>query len=232
MEIAAKCPHCAQAMMVPNHLAGKQVRCPGCNPVLSVPPTTSSLPPAPPPEQSSVSDESLYSELSEQKIARAGLGTKSSVSHHRGVKRKWQSSSSIWDVFDFQFRRYVTPLIVKITWIVFLAVTAAWLTFAVAIFVMALPGNSELSFSSNTGFPSDVSVSSPQYRQGRIAESPGPFWKLSEAALFKVAMMITTVILASIGVLWVRVVLEAIIVIFNIAETLSEIRNETVAREQ
>ena len=44
---------------------------------------------------------------------------------------------SLLDLFDLSFKRYVTPLIVKITWVLTLTLAGLWLTVTVVLMCLA-----------------------------------------------------------------------------------------------
>src|SRR4051794_9122185 len=107
------CPHCNHSLAYVPTLAGQQVRCSACGNqfVMSSP----DEPPAPPPV-TAAPDPSRFAEqpvtLPRRSLAERG---------------GFEPARSILDVFDFRFERYVTPIILRFTWILALLLAALWL---------------------------------------------------------------------------------------------------------
>jgi hypothetical protein len=152
----------------------------------------------------------------------------------RSVRRPFQDqATSLLDLFDLSFTRYVTPLIVKITWVLALALAAVWLlTVIVGLIISSLP---EVEVSQRTEQPAPTLPSRPT----RPAEPAQPHWEFgppriveragdaSYDAALKVVIVITQVVAIVLFLLWVRVALEAVIVIFHMAASLRSIDDKT-----
>ena len=123
--------------------------------------------------------------------------------YRKAVSQRFESSNSILDVFDWKFERYVTPLIIRITWIIVVAgFLCAFVYFMIGPEVWASIGSGSSSSSPGTGF--------------RI-----PDWMIIVAVRVVQAMMMVIMLL------WIRVILESMIVIFNIARGISNIEKNT-----
>lgn len=123
--------------------------------------------------------------------------------YRKAVSKRFESSNSILDVFDWKFERYVTPLIIRITWIIVVAgFLCAFVYFMIGPEVWASIGSGSSSSTPGTGF--------------RI-----PDWMIIIAV--RVVQAMTMVIM----LLWIRVILESMIVIFNIARGISNIEKNT-----
>jgi len=132
-------------------------------------------------------------------------------SHGRSAAlRTFKESNSPLDLFDWKFEKYLTPWIVRFTWLAVLALTSLWLTLVlistVASFMpVEAPRRPSMDFEFRS--PQDV--------------IPGNAWLWS--AIFRIVGVGTAVAFTILWLLWVRVLLESAIVIFNIAKTLASI---------
>ena len=112
---ACKCPHCSVEMMVVPQLVGKTVSCPECNGRFTMQATASASPTNHPPP--------LDAKESHSPIV-------SSTARERSTRRNSQSNRSrsvsaarigtLIDLIDFQFRSFVTPIIVKFVYLVYI----------------------------------------------------------------------------------------------------------------
>jgi hypothetical protein len=123
--------------------------------------------------------------------------------YRKTVSQRFESSNSILDLFDWKFEKYVTPLIIRITWIiVVIGFLCVFVYFMVGPEVWASIGSGSSSSSSGTGF--------------RI-----PHW------MILIMVRVVQALMMVIMLLWIRVLLECMIVIFNIAGGVSNIENNT-----
>jgi hypothetical protein len=206
------CRNCGSRWSLPPQTTGN-VPCPNCQqPLLPVgatavvtPPVTPP-PPPPPPQQPPTPPVS-------QQPAVSPLATLNLRGRYRSAAlRTMSESKSPLDLFDWKFEKYLTPWIVRFTWLAVLIVTGLWLTFVGLSFI--------LSF-----FPELAFSSSPFSRSPRIGISDDPWlWLL----IFRVIGLCTTLIATIVSLLWTRVLLESAIVIFNIAKSLASIDEKTV----
>jgi hypothetical protein len=134
--------------------------------------------------------------------------------------------ATLFDLFDLSFNRYVTPLIVKITWVLALVLSGVWLALVILAFGMSmLP---ELP---------DAPSSAPRFRPQPHREFTTPFDSAFENArsqtflqILRVVAFLTQIVAVSLFLLWMRVALESVIVIFNIAASLRSIDKKTRSR--
>jgi hypothetical protein len=135
---------------------------------------------------------------------KSGLGIKSEKSaFRRTVNQRFKPSTSILDLFDWKFEKYVTPLIVRITWILAVASTVFILTLVLLgpeIWADIMAGSGSRRPSSKSGIP---------------------LWML------KLILRIPLVVGALWALLWTRVFLELVIVIFHIANSVASIEKNT-----
>jgi hypothetical protein len=220
---AVLCPSCRLTLEIPPELAGQQVACPKCGGRFISPggtPPVTSMAPAPSP---TFQPPPVFPEPS----ARTALSQAASS----GVPER---AASLLDLFDLSFKRYVTPLIVKITWLLTLTLAGLWLTVTVVLLVFSLlPSEDEKQPTAPARTivvprrAVDRSVHL-DFGQG-VNMNQGP----DESDFATLGMLVRIVYLASqvIGVvlmlLWVRVVLESVIVVFNIAASLRSIDRKT-----
>jgi hypothetical protein len=109
---------------------------------------------------------------------------------------------------------------VKITWVLALVLTAIWLLVVVIGLVGSLlPESQETRRASEQ----QVRVRSPLDSSGFAA----PAADGGTAALLRMVILFTQVVGAVLFLLWLRVLLESVIVIFNIAATLKSIEEKT-----
>ena len=131
---------------------------------------------------------------------------------------QFASSTSILDIFDWRFKKYLTPWIVRVTWLIVLFVAALWVIYQMFNFFAAwLP---EIRWDTGTNI---TDFANTQNREP-AAEPMLPFW-------FKIRFLnslwaITMIAITAIVMLWIRVALEMAIVLFNIATTLTGIENQ------
>ena len=127
-------------------------------------------------------------------------------SYRKAVSQRFETSNSLFDLFDWKFEKYITPMIIRITWvIVVFAVFCMFVYFMIGPEVWASIGSGSSGSSSGAGF--------------RI-----PLWTIH------VIVRIVQAVMMVITLLWVRVILESMIVIFNIARGISNIEKNTGPR--
>jgi len=123
----------------------------------------------------------------------------------------------------------VTPLIVKLTWVLALTLATIWLVIIVfALIASSLPIADEAKPASpapRSARPQPSRTESQwEFRPPEIAERVGD---ASFAAVLHVVILITQVIGVILFLLWVRVGLEAVIVVFHMAASLRSIDDKT-----
>lgn len=198
------CAACKLPLDVTPDMAGEEMACPRCGARFRVPPMTPPPPPVVP--------------------ASAATPSPAISASPRPLRRPFNDqATSLLDLFDLSFTRYVTPLIVKITWVLALTLGAAWLV----IIVFGLIASS-LPVAEQSGPSRATRPSRPQpqfeFRQPEIDERIGD---ASFAAAVRVVLLVTQVIGVILFLLWVRVGLEAVIVVFHMAASLRSIDDKT-----
>ena len=208
MPATVSCPYCKGQMAFVSLIAGQQVACPHCNRPFAMPGSpqkTMPLPnqqPAPPPPPPDAADPGSLGFLDESPAV--GMPR-----HHHFASRK---QASFWHFFDLSFRHYLTPVLIKIVW-----------ALCLALGFLAVVGSGLYTVTSmlhESGFRS-APDSAPAWDMPFTPSSPGVA-KTTEVALKAVAWAIVVVVVA-IALLVIRVVCESIIVLFNIAGSLSSI---------
>lgn len=196
------CAACKLPLDVTPDMAGEEMACPRCGARFRVPLA------APPP------------------LPQAGAAMPSPTisASPRPLRRPFNDqATSLLDLFDLSFTRYVTPLIVKITWVLALTLGAAWLVIIVFGLIASSLPVAEQSEPSQADRPSRPQ---PQFefRPPEIDERIGD---ASFAAAVRVVLLVTQVIGVILFLLWVRVGLEAVIVVFHMAASLRSIDDKT-----
>ena len=157
-----------------------------------------------------------------QQTSRVAASAVSAVRSQFDAVRNSQfaSSNSILDIFDWRFKKYLTPWILRVTWLIVLFVAALWVIYQLFCFVGAwLP---EVRWDTGGG---GADFADQMRRQREPAAEPMlPIWFV--ARLFNSFWAITQIALTAIVMLWIRVAFEVAIVLFNIATTLTGIENE------
>jgi hypothetical protein len=133
------------------------------------------------------------------------------ISRH---SRRSTTPTSIIDFFDWKFEKYLTPWIVRATWVIALFTSALW------ALVMAL------AFLGGTAVSDDTSDDTRRTSARRLSTStpiPISLGGNRAAQAVRTVAFVTLFIGVIVGLLWTRVVLELAIVAFNIANSLVSI---------
>ena len=155
----------------------------------------------------------------------------------RATQRRFKPSTSVFDIFDWKFERYVTPWVIRFTWMAIVGLTATWFLAAViALLVTVTPEfktdtskDSSTRSSSKTLETPNKTYEQTEYRPTTTGYrfDSGAVGRNSAQYLLRVALAVfaflTAMVMMMIFLLWVRVVLESVIVLFNMAETLTSI---------
>jgi hypothetical protein len=198
------CPACKLPLDITPQMAGQEMACPRCAAQFRAPPPAS---PPPLPTFQPVAD-----------------SPGPAVAPRTRPRRPFNDqATSLLDLFDLSFTRYVTPLIVKITWVLALTLGAVWLVVIVLGLIASSLPVAEQSEPTRSTRPSRPQ---PQFefRPPEIAERVGD---ASFAVAFRIVLLITQVIGVILFLLWVRVGLEAVIVVFHMAASLRSIDDKT-----
>jgi hypothetical protein len=188
------CPSCQTSLDLSKIAQGAVISCPRCGQRFQKP-MTQTMPPQSPAALPTVSAPPPL----------PGLPTKVAVKTPRQKLRQWQEANSVFDAFfDWQFQRYVTPKVVKFFWII--AVINAVLILLAPFILPAL----------SISLVAAAQSSGPRMR---IEPPPGT------ESVFGTGIAILTMILSYAwfalmviaALLWIRLILESIIVIFDIS---------------
>jgi hypothetical protein len=130
-------------------------------------------------------------------------------------QRRFQPATSWMDLFDWKFEKYLTPWIVRATWLICVIGAFLWLAFISIGTLWSLAPDMSSS-------RSETQTSSSLDNQRSFEERPssGPPGWLS-ARLVSAIAGLTGIGFVIVMLLWIRVVLETSIVLFNISATLS-----------
>ena len=205
---ALSCPHCQAQFHIATEYSGRQVKCGSCGKKFQVPPPPPPLPSLrePPPSARQPTESELLSEdLS--KVVTISDGSRSRF--RRSVDRRFQPATSWLDFSDWKFEKYLTPWIVRITWILCLALTAIAISLILRSVVVSWAAETNMRLP--TGRPKIFELQAPSL----------PGWLSSRVA--STVSGFTLVFSALLTLLWTRVILEMVIVFFNVATTLTAI---------
>lgn len=135
------------------------------------------------------------------------------AAYRSAVSRRFQPATSLLDIFDIEFKRYLTPLIIKVTWAIALLLGSLAVIAITFLFLRAL-----------TFSPLDTAPrsSKPVATFGAAGDNDTFVLLRSILPFVMYCLSIAYVVLA---LLWLRVLCESLIVIFNIATILAEIRD-------
>lgn len=182
------CPHCRGPIQDDGRHAGQTLVCPRCRGQFNVP-----------------------GQQPQQKVQPASV-------YSTAISRRFKESSSPLDIFfDFRFEMYLTPLIIRATWIIAIACTVAGLSGLTVWLAMTATPQQQGPQMQPGGVPMEVGIE--ELREPKAVVADYGAWK----AVFYVAVVVGSIL----ALLWLRVCLEAVIVIFNIAESLESIDGKT-----
>lgn len=201
---SSACPSCQLPLEITPGMAGQELACPRCHARFTIPGTTPGAPPIAGPLPN-------FSEFGPSVTAR----------------RPFQhQSTSLLDLLDFSFTRYVTPLIVKITWVIALILSAGWLSLVVVGLIVSMLPEIETPQGTRRSSRPRPEIQF-DFQSNELAERAGD---ASFAVAMRVAIVITQLVGIILFLLWIRVALEAVIVIFHMAANLKSIDDKTPAR--
>lgn len=148
--------------------------------------------------------------------------------------RRMQPVTSWVDLFDWKFEKYLTPWIVRATWVVCMAISALWiLTIFLTGLIMltGIPSGTSNTETASRSFSSNPyrTINPPPSVDNSSLATAQSFAFSSLVRLFAAFVFcITSLGAVVIFVLWVRVLLETAIVLFNMATSLASIDEKTI----
>lgn len=116
-------------------------------------------------------------------------------------------STSLMDLFDFRFRKLLTPKILKVTWLLVMILVPLCLLLLTFVYLYELIPPAWL----DTGVADNAIPS--------VEQSKFEFPNWAMRALILTMSYVAVVVVTVISVLWIRVALEAIVVLFGIASS-------------
>lgn len=244
MSTGFPCPRCQHQLGYDPRLAGQRVACPVCHfafvmpgpeavgaaghaPQASIP---TAAPVAPPPPQESVVPGGPAAAVATTPSFRKLVST--------AIERRFEPSTSWLDLlFDFQFKKYLTPLIIRVCWAicVVLAVTCVFVSGGLAAYE-SMPSEGIYAWLMELQDPSPadaprVEPGSARPPQGKFEIEFGPPPADMGDDLKRAAWAVLKFFISLLGIVYslmfLRVWFETLIVIFNIAESLASIDRKT-----
>lgn len=214
------CQSCKQPMDVPAEMGGQTMACPHCGTQFvaprvaapRVPPTKPVAQPAP--QSPPFSPPPLVRPPTIQAVGPTPPApTFAPVIDEPGPKTSGrplrERPVTLLDVFDLTFARFVTPIIVKIIWVIILVFAGLWLLLLTGLLVMGLVGSSGVGVGSFGAAPS-VGVES------RLI-----------TALIQIVFYFFQVAATGALLLFWRLMLESIMILFSISNSLKSIDRKT-----
>jgi hypothetical protein len=146
-------------------------------------------------------------------------------SYSQAARRTFRESTSWFDVFDWKFEKYLTPWIIRLTWIATLGVSALWIVGILILTVMSLApevtaGTASKRNRERGDSEIEYEIRAPKVNMERMQR---PIIAICSAATACIGVLI--------GLLWTRVILECAIVLFNMANSLTNIEDHFRNRE-
>ena len=135
----------------------------------------------------------------------------------------WIESRSLLDIFDYRFQRYLTPRILRISWIVILSAAALVLLWMTAMFCWSFVPSRWTEMDD----PALITSANPERFQLRPQVAAFALQILTKTALFGLA--VSGVFLA---LLWLRVVCECVCLLFRSAGTLKTWQTQTLVEPE
>jgi hypothetical protein len=129
------------------------------------------------------------------------------------VRQRFRPATSWFDIFDWKFEKYLTPWIIRATWICCVAMGFIWS--ALIILLTLWSWAPEIVSSDAPSRPN----ASYEVRESSFPTAPDWLTSRVTATIAGISALCFVLIL----LLWIRVVLETAIVLFNIATTLLSI---------
>ena len=196
-------------------LAGRKVACPKCGASFVVPASASGVAVTPAAAAAAPAAPTAPGD------AFSSISSAARGKIVRGAQRRLKRSNSALDLLDWRFEKYLTPWIVRVTWIVVLTLSAIWLLLlTIGLAASMLPQGSGETVTRSS---SDSSYTVRSFGTPRSGAS---------AYVIRNTVAVMTYVTALFGLalflLWVRVMLESLIVLFNIAESLNTIDSRIV----
>lgn len=168
-----------------------------------------SISPPPPPENS----DSVPGKQSAKTRPNYKAGGRNLGQYQRMIANRFQTASGLLDIFDWKFEKYVTPIIVRFTWVV--CVLLAALVIVLILLVLVLVLAPELPVQGVADTPSNFNRPS----EYRFVQMPTWFTR----RVFAIGWAVGSAVGIALSLLWTRALLETLIVVFNIASSLSSI---------
>ncbi len=127
-------------------------------------------------------------------------------------------------IFDFRFKHYITPHIIRATWAFVVFITGLLLTIQLIDPIVKLQASQTKSqppvIDSSKRIPEPIiKFETPEIPQDAVFTG----LMFTKNALW----VFLRIILAALGLLWTRVLLEFVIVVFNISHALNQIETNT-----
>ncbi len=227
MSRTISCLGCGRHWTIPGNITSTSVPCPNCkrplptgNAPMPPPPApnaaaaypSQAMPPPPPPPPGNAAPQQASSMMPSFSAVNVRSRMRSAT------LRTFRESNSPLDLLDWKFEKYLTPWIVRFTWLAVLTLAALWITLLTVSTVASL-----LPETDSSSRAIDYSFRSPQEAM------PGHDWLWF--MVYRVIGFGTAIAITIIWLLWVRVLLEFAIVVFNMAKSLASIDEKVPAPE-
>lgn len=232
MDITVTCPGCNKQYSVSAEHVGKKVGCQQCAMQFVVkrenqdppqPPAPTSRAQAPAAKTPSVEEFATEEPKTSGDFSR--FKKRSSIEKYRANNDGLRPATSWLDIFDWKFEKYLTPWILRLVWICCLVGAGFWLL----LLTLSTIGSFFPMESSGSFRRASSSSVAGMLQAIPLIRSLGPETLVNIAKFFGFVILLTG---ATLFLLWIRVILESFIVIFNIATSLKSIDEKTEASNQ
>ena len=243
-----RCPHCGATLKARSQHFGRRVLCKSCDQQIVVPtPTTESSDPhdrleavnvAKHPNQNRAENcDAIHEDAQEpSEVPSMVEGSLDSASvRNRGPQR---ISKGVLAFANWEFDRYHTPWIIRVSWLVVLPLALLWMVLLVLTYLFPAAGG--ISVSGGRAVPDFGNMGNEEFLDsmldmyssgGSLLPGVGVQRTGFIGRLMSIASFVTMLALIVLGVLWTRVVLELIFVVFDIQRTLKSIETKESANK-
>ncbi len=147
-----------------------------------------------------------------------------------------KSAPGFFRLLDVRFKHYLTPAIIRFTWVCVLIMSALWMLFLLIGFVASLIPSGDSPTASSSSIDLDAVMqgdgdlgSLTSLLGGSLSGTPKEptFFQSVKSFAFKLLMFASLLVGLILTVLWCRVMFETIIVVFDISNSLKSIDRKT-----
>ncbi|MGI9518460.1 MAG: DUF4282 domain-containing protein [Pirellulaceae bacterium] len=233
-----QCTACNKTLRLPPGFTGSKAKCPACGVLFSVSATGSPqapVEPSPQPPEPEPEPESQAPVAPPIPPASAPVKPEFEIESST-IRTSQPSSLRLASLLDVRFTHYLTPAIIRFTWVCVLIMSALWMLFLmIGFFASMLPSGAEPSTSASSidldavmngdgDLGSLTSLLGSSLTGGQKEQT---FFQSVKSFAFKLLAFLSLLVGLVLSVLWCRVMFETIIVVFDISNSLKSIDRKT-----